>query len=89
MIYICVFDDTFQNDRTLSIFVLEIVLADGTTFSYIMHAIDASKHTWTSRLFKILSCFSSISFMGCFKYCGQKIAFFKAFIKSFIYSIPL
>jgi hypothetical protein len=36
-----------------------------------------------------LSCFSSISFMGCFKYCGQKIAFFKAFIKSFIYSIPL
>jgi hypothetical protein len=77
MIYICVLDDSFQNDRTLcSIFVLEIVLADGTIFSYIMHAIDASKkHTWTSRVLKILSCFSSISFMGCFKYCGQKIAF--------------
>lgn len=73
MIYICVFDDSFQNDRTLSIFVLEIVLADGTILSYIMHAIDASKHT--SRVLKILSCFSSSSFMGCFKYCGQKIAF--------------
>lgn len=66
MIYIGVFDDSFPNDRTLSIFVLEIVLADGTNFPYIMHAIDASKHTWTdvSRLLQILSCFSSISFMG-------------------------
>jgi hypothetical protein len=82
MIYICVFDDSFQNDRTLcSIFVLEIVLADGTIFSYTMHAIDASKHTWTSRLFKNFELHFFNFFYGLFQVLWSKDFFFKGFYK--------